>query len=88
MIDRGVDVPGQQLIDPVNRVVGDPGEDVAQVGLGVKAERLGPSEVDERAGALSPIICLAATARRPSGGRFTIPRPLFPTCMGFSGRMG
>jgi hypothetical protein len=30
-------MPGQQIVDPVDRVVGDAGEDVAQVGLGVEA---------------------------------------------------
>ena len=28
-------VPGQQLIDPVDRMVGDDGEHMTQVGLGI-----------------------------------------------------
>ena len=30
-------MPGQQIVDPVDRVVGDAGEHVAQVGLRIEA---------------------------------------------------
>jgi hypothetical protein len=30
-------MPGQELVDPVDRVIGDAGEDVTQVGFGVDA---------------------------------------------------
>ena len=35
------DVPGQQFVDAVDRVVGDAGQDVAQIGLGIEAVELG-----------------------------------------------
>jgi hypothetical protein len=28
--------PGEQVFDPVDRVIGDPGQDLAQVGFGVE----------------------------------------------------
>jgi hypothetical protein len=33
----GGPMPGQELVDPVDRVIGDAGEDVTQVGFGVDA---------------------------------------------------
>jgi len=38
------DVPGQQLFDAINGVVGDAGEDVAQVSFRVEADQLGRAD--------------------------------------------
>ena len=38
------DVPGQQFGDTVHRMVGDDGEDAAQVGLGIDAVKLGGAQ--------------------------------------------
>jgi hypothetical protein len=53
-------MPGQQIVDPVDRVVGDAGEDVAQVrlrieavqgrGLDERVENRGPTTAGVRAG--------------------------------------
>lgn len=40
------DIPGQQIINPIDRMVGDIGEDVAQIGFGIDAVHACPT--DER----------------------------------------
>jgi len=40
----GVEVPGQQFVDPVDRVLGDPREHFAQVGLRVEPAQRGGAD--------------------------------------------
>jgi hypothetical protein len=47
------EIPGQQFVDPVDRVVGDELEDASQVGLGVEAAELGGSSEGVDAGRLA-----------------------------------
>ena len=53
-------VPGQELADAVDQVVGDAGEDVAQIGFGVETIHLGslcrPSNYAERF-SKRPVVC-------------------------------
>jgi hypothetical protein len=66
-------MPGQQIVDPVDRVVGNAGEDVAQVGLRIEAvqgrgldqgvEDRGPAAPGIRAG---EEVVLAAQRDRPA----------------------
>jgi hypothetical protein len=42
-------IPGQQFLDPIGGMVGDPGEHVTQVGFRIQAVQLGrPDEAVER----------------------------------------
>jgi len=50
----GVDVPGQQLFDAINGVVGNVGEDVAQVGFWVEAVQLGRADQAVEGGGTLP----------------------------------
>lgn len=54
-VGRGGDqVPGQEFVDPVDRVLGDASEELAQVGLWVEAIELGGAdEAVERRGTLA-----------------------------------
>lgn len=60
----GFPVPGQKLGDAIDRMGGDTGEHVAQIGLGIEAEHLAGLNNREIAAARSPPVSEAAAGGR------------------------